>query len=106
MTEQDTWREWSKHVLLELERLNAGQDDIKRELQGMRGGMAKVVVLDEQVKDIKAWQNKVKEVCSTTQLSEMRCKVHKLDEFKTRAITIFAVIQLAVTIALAAIGIG
>jgi len=30
---QDTWREWSRHVLAELKRLNEAQEDLNKDLQ-------------------------------------------------------------------------
>lgn len=101
---ESTWAEWSKHVLRELERLNEGQDIIKKEVQEIHGGMVKLGVLEKQVQEIKHWQDGRKEVCSTTQLAQVKEQVDALNAFKIKAITIFGIAQIVVFIILGVLG--
>lgn len=104
MTE-NSWGEWSKHVLRELERLNEGQDAIKQELHEIRGGMTKLAILEEQVKDVRNWQQGRQEIVSTTQLAEIKKEVEDLKVFKTRSVTIFGIVQAIILALLGFLGI-
>jgi len=95
---QGNWNEWSKHVLKELQRLNAGQDSIRSELHDIRSGMVKVSVIESNVDEIKKWKQDVTEVASPTQLKELVKKVDKLESFKIKAIAIISFVQLLVTV--------
>jgi len=90
---QNGWNEWSKHVLKELERLNDGIDGLHSELQSVKTGMQKMAVLEDQTHELKEWKKDISEVCSPTQFKELKQTVDDLKYFKTKAITVFAVIQ-------------
>ncbi len=59
---------------------------MKQELAAMR-------VREDKVDDLKAWKEKIDEVASPSQLQVMVREVEELKLFKTKAITIFAVVQ-------------
>ncbi len=99
--EQNGWNEWSKHVLNELKRLNDGQDTIRQEIYIIRGGMTKVSVIENQIGEIRDWKRDVSNVCSPHQLEELVKKVDELQAFKIRAITLFAIVQIAFGLVLA-----
>jgi len=90
---QNGWNEWSKHVLKELERLNEGMDGLHAELQSVKNGMQRIAVVEDQTVELKEWKKDISEVCSPTQFKELRQSVDDLKYFKTKAITVFAVIQ-------------
>jgi len=52
-------------------------------------------VREDKVDELKAWKEKVDDICSPTQLKELTVEVENLRTFKTKAITIFTVIQFA-----------
>ncbi len=97
---QNGWNEYSKLVLKELETLSDGIENLKDELQGVKQEIAKMQVREDKVDELKAWKDKVDEVHSPTQMREIREQVADLEKFKTKAITIFAVIQFLMATAL------
>lgn len=98
---QNGWNEWSKHVLKELQRLNDGQDSLKQNLHDIRNGMVKVSVIENSLKEVKAWKDSVTEVASPTQLQELVKKVEGLESFKVKAMAIIGFSYVVLTIAVA-----
>ncbi len=92
-TNQNGWNEYSRLVLKELENLATNIDSLKEELQEVRQEIAKMQVREDKVDELKNWKEKVDEVVSPTQLSNLVKEVESLRTFKTKAITIFAVVQ-------------
>ena len=90
---QNGWNEWSKHVLKELERLNDGIDGLHAEIQSVKHGIQRIAVVEDQTTELKEWKKDISEVCSPTQFKELKQSVEDLKYFKTKSITIFAVIQ-------------
>ena len=131
--ERNSWPEWSKHVLKELERLNTNYEnlnnkidslrtDVHEEIADIRNDITKIKAMqysldelkawkktyeDEAVlkilKELKDWKEDVDEVVSPTQLKAYISSIQELQTFKTQAITIFLVVQTLVGIALALI---
>lgn len=131
--ESNSWPEWSKHVLKELERLNTNYEnlnnkidslrtDVHEEIAEIRNDITKIKAMqysldelkawkktyeDEAVlkilKELKDWKEDVDEVVSPTQLKTYISSIQELQTFKTQAITIFLVVQTLVGIALALI---
>ena len=95
MSANNGWGEYSKLVLKELETLATGIDSLKSELQEVKQELAKMQVREDKVQEIKAWKDKIDEVASPTQLKDLILEVEVLKTFKTKAITIFAVVQFA-----------
>jgi hypothetical protein len=58
-------------------------------------------VREDRVEELKAWKNSVDEVVSPSQLKEALAAVQDLQSFKTKAITVFAVVQFAMATAMA-----
>ena len=71
--DQNGWNEYSRLVLQELERLSDNIDSLKGELQEVR--------------------QEIDEVASPTQLKELTNEVADLKTFKTKAVTVFVVVQ-------------
>ena len=94
MAENNGWSEYSRLVLKELrdasrqaiQALNTEIQDLKQEIAQMR-------VREDRVDELKAWKEKVDEVVSPTQLHSLVKEVEDLKLFKTKAITVFAVVQ-------------
>ena len=90
---QNGWNEYSRLVLKELETLSDGIEGLKEELQLVKQEIAKMQVKEDKVDEIKAWKEKIDEIASPSQLKEVILTLEELKTFRTKAITIFAVVQ-------------
>ena len=88
------WGEYSRMVLKELETLARGIDSLRLELQGVKQELTELKAKEDKVKEISAWKERIDEVASPTQLKEMQDMVKRHELFKTKAITMFAVVQI------------
>ncbi len=88
------WGEYSRMVLKELETLARGIDSLRVEIQGLKQELAELKAKEDKVKELTAWKDRVDEVASPTQLKEMQDMVKRHELFKTKAITMFAVVQI------------
>ena len=103
MAEKDTWGEYSRLVLKELETLAVGIENLNTELQDIKKEIALLKDREDKVEKLSVWKEKVSEVVSPTQLEELVDNVKTLKEFKTKAVTIFVVVQALFALAVAAI---
>ena len=101
MAEKETWGEYSRLVLKELETLGAGIANLNTELQGIKQEIALLKDREDKVEKLSAWKDKVSEVISPTQLEDLVSDVKDLNSFKTRAITVFIVIQTLFAVSMA-----
>ena len=90
---QNGWNEYSRLVLKELENLASNIDSLKEELQEVGQEIAKMQVREDKVEEIRVWKEKIDEVVSPSQLNKLVVEVEQLRIFKTKAITVFAVVQ-------------
>ena len=90
---QNGWNEYSRLVLKELETLADSIDSLRAEMQEMKQELAKMQVRENKIEDIKVWKEKIDEVSSPTQLAKALKEIEDLKLFKTKAVTIFAVVQ-------------
>ena len=97
---QNGWNEYSKLVLKELETLSDGIESVKDELQTVKQEIAKMQVREDKVDELRAWKEKVDEVASPSQLNALIKEVESLKLFKTKAITVFAVVQFGMALVL------
>ena len=98
---QNGWNEYSRLVLKELESLADNINALQLELSQVRQEIAKLQVKEDKVDELRAWKDKVDEVASPTQLQNALKEVEDLKHFKTRAVTVFAVVQFVMAAALA-----
>jgi len=91
--ESNGWSEYSRLVLKELETLATSIQALNSEIQELKQEIARMREREDRVDDIKAWKEKIDEVVSPTQLQVMSKEVEDLKLFKTKAITVFAVVQ-------------
>jgi DNA repair exonuclease SbcCD ATPase subunit len=103
MTDNDGsgWETYSKLVLQQLETMASGIENLRAELQDVKGQLTELKAREDRVQDLKAWKEKIDEVASPTQMQVKFEEVEELKEFKTKAITMFMVVQGIVGIALA-----
>ena len=91
--ETNGWSEYSRLVLKELETLATAITSLNSEIQELKQEIARMREREDRVDDLKAWKEKVDEVASPTQLQAALKEVDELKIFKTKAITVFAVVQ-------------
>ena len=102
---QNGWNEYSKLVLKELETLAKSIESLRGELQEVKQELAKIQVREDKVEEIKVWKEKIDDIASPPQLREYIEKVNELETFKTKSVTIFAVVQFLMATALALLNI-
>ena len=90
---ENGWNEYSRLVLEQLETLSVGIDSLRDELQEIKQEMTLMKAREDRVVELKAWKDRIDEVASPPQLKSMFDQLEELKEFKTKAITIFLVVQ-------------
>ena len=95
MSNNETWGEYSRLVLKELETLATGIESLRTELQEVKQELAAMRAKEDKVQEIVKWKERIDEVASPTQLKDLQIQVEDLKLFKTKAVTIFAVVQFA-----------
>ena len=95
MSGENGWGEYSRLVLKELETLATGIESLRGELQEVKQELAKMQVREDKVQELVKWKERVDEVASPSQLKDLQVQVEDLKLFKTKAVTIFAVVQFA-----------
>ncbi len=95
MADENGWSEYSRLVLKELETLASSIQSLNSEIQDLQQEIARMREREDRVDELRAWKEKVDEVASPTQLQTLTKDVDDLKMFKTKAITIFAVVQFA-----------
>tara|TARA_R110000796_G_scaffold245239_2_gene369376 strand:- start:236 stop:565 length:330 start_codon:yes stop_codon:yes gene_type:complete len=100
-TPNESWEIYSKLVLQQLETLAGGIESLRDELQDVKNQLTELKAKEDRVHDLKVWKEKVDEVASPTQMHIKFEEVEELKEFKTRAITMFMVVQAFMGIAMA-----
>lgn len=92
-TDNNSWNEYSKLVLKELETLAIGISNLSSEIQDVKREIALIKDREDKVDKLQEWKDKISEVVSPSQLSDMVKEVKDLKEFRTKAVTIFLVVQ-------------
>jgi hypothetical protein len=90
---ENGWAEYSRLVLKELETLATGIEALRSELQDVKQELAKMQVREDKVDELKNWKEKIDEVASPSQMKELVDEVQDLKAFRTKAVTVFAVVQ-------------
>ena len=92
---ENGWGEYSKLVLKELETLAQGIKDLNDSINDMRKEITEIRAKEDKILEITQWKQRIDEVASPTQLKELKQEVEDLKMFRTKAVTVFAVIQFA-----------
>ena len=95
MSSDNGWNEYSRLVLKELETLAGSIQALNGEIQDLKQEIARMREREDRVDELRAWKEKIDEVASPTQLQTAVKEIEDLKLFKTKAITIFAVVQFA-----------
>ena len=94
MTDSENgWGEYSRLVLKELETLASGIEKLNDNINEMKREIAEMRAKEDKVHELVKWKQRVDEVTSPTQLKELQDQVEDLKLFKTKAVTVFAVVQ-------------
>tara|TARA_R110001583_G_scaffold27302_11_gene97811 strand:- start:15187 stop:15507 length:321 start_codon:yes stop_codon:yes gene_type:complete len=93
MPEENGWGEYSRLVLKELETLASSIQSLNSEIQELKQEIARMREREDRVDELRVWKDKIDEVASPSQLQVKFNEVEDLKQFKTKAITIFAVVQ-------------
>ena len=87
------WETYSKLVLQQLETLSKGIENLRTELQDVKDQLTKIKAKEDRLEELKSWKEKIDEVASPSQIKYALRELENLKTFKTKAVTIFAVIQ-------------
>jgi len=102
MSSENGWGEYSKLVLKELETLATGIESLRAELLDVKQELAAIRAKEDKVDELREWKSKIDDVASPTQLKSLVNEVQDLKLFKTKAVTVFAVVQFLMAAAVAA----
>jgi Tfp pilus assembly protein PilO len=94
------WETYSKLVLQQLETMAGGIEGLRSELQDVKNQLTELKAKEDRVQDLKAWKEKMDDIASPPQLKNALQEIEDLKTFKTKAVTIFAVIQFTMAAAL------
>ena len=97
---QNGWNEYSRLVLKELESLNDSIEGLRTELQHVKQELTKLQAKEDKVDELRQWKERIDDVASPSQLKDIVDNVEELKVFKTKAITIFAVVQFGMAAAM------
>jgi hypothetical protein len=92
------WNEYSKLVLKELETLADGIDALRGELLDVKQELAKMQVREDRVQELRDWKHRVDDIASPAQLAAVVRDVEELKQFKTKAVTVFAMVQFGMAV--------
>lgn len=95
MSDSNGWDGYSRLIIQQLENLSKGIDGLRDELQSMKQEITELKAREDKVYEIVSWKKRIDEVVSPPQLERVVKEVEELKMFKTKAITIFAVVQFA-----------
>ncbi len=102
--ENPGWDQYYQLVLQQLESLSTGVEALRSELQDVKNQLTELKAKEDRIQDIKAWKERMDEVISPSQIKVLVNVVEDLKLFKTKAVTIFMVVQFVMGSALAMLG--
>tara|TARA_Y100001938_G_C8068572_1_gene421741 strand:- start:642 stop:965 length:324 start_codon:yes stop_codon:yes gene_type:complete len=101
MSNNNGWETYSKLVLQQLETMSTGIEALRGELQLVQNQLAELKAKEDRVQDLKVWKEKMDDVASPPQLREAMSDIEELKIFKTKAVTMFMVVQSVMGLAIA-----
>lgn len=91
------WSEYGRLVLNELQRLNDGQESLRKDFEEkfekLNQSMTEFKSTEKDVTEIKEWKEKVTEVWSPTQMKEVKNQVYAQKGFLQKALGIVIAIE-------------
>lgn len=101
MADDNGWNEYSRLVLGQLENLAKNIQSLNSEIQELKQEIARMREREDRVEELRNWKEKIDEIASPSQLKLHIKEIDELKLFKTKAITIFMVVQFFMGIAIA-----
>jgi len=99
------WDQYSKLVLKELDALGTAVTALRDEVTSLRDVLAEMKANSlhtlTTVNELKQWKERIDDVASPMQLAELTAEVENLKSFKTKAVTVFVVVQFGITLFIA-----
>ena len=86
---------YNQLVLTQLQALSQAIEALRGDLQIVRQEIVQLKAKEDKVTELREWKQKIDEVVSPTQLQKLVKEIEDLNNFKTKAVTIFAVVQFA-----------
>ncbi len=106
--ERESWGDYSKLVLKELERLNDNYDKMRTDMDNrfaeLNQKLTEVKNVEKSVITQNAWIEKVNDVWSPSQMKEAKDEIYKQKNRWVAAIAIISFVQIAIGIAVAVWG--
>lgn len=84
---------YNQLILSQMQSLTQSIEALRGDLQIVRQEITELKAKEDKVVELRDWKQKVDEVASPTQLAKLVQEVQDLNNFKTKAVTIFAVVQ-------------
>ena len=98
---ENGWNEYSRLVLEQLEALSISVEGLRSEMQEIRQELAIMKAKEAHVAELKVWKEKIEDFASPRQMRIALNQIEELKIFKTKAVTIFMVVQGMMAMALA-----
>ena len=93
---------WAPHIanstdssVCEQETLAQGIKELNDNLGDVKREIAEIRAREDKVQELVKWKERIDEVASPSQIKDLTKEVEELKLFKTKAITVFAVVQFA-----------
>ncbi len=87
------WEQYSNLVLKQLENLSDGINALRDDLASVKEQLVELKAKEDRLQELKAWKDKVDEIASPRQMSYALKDIEELKTFKTKAVTVFVVVQ-------------
>jgi hypothetical protein len=105
MADKETWDDYSKLVLKELERLNDNYVDMRKDMDSrfteLNQKLTEVKNVETKVQEHDLWVDKVSEIWSPTQMKEAKDELYKQKNRWVAAIAVISFVQIVIGIAVA-----
>ena len=99
------WSEYGRLVLAELQRLNQGQDDMKKDLDSkfleLNDRISAFNTLEKDIDELNSWKKDVVEVWSASQMKQSKDEIYKQKGYYQRVIGIIIALQVVFTLLMA-----
>ena len=89
---------YNQLVLAQLQALSQGIELLRADLQTVKEDLTKLKAREDRVDDLQEWKTRVNEIVSPSQMAQLVADVRELSDFKTKAVTIFAVVQFGMAV--------
>ena len=91
---------YNQLVLAQLQALSQAMEALRGDLQFVRQEITELKAKEDRVVELKEWKQRIDEVVSPPQLEKLVKEVEELNKSKTKAVTIFTVVQFAMALIL------